>query len=431
MPARPSPVVVSLKPRDPNPRWHDARSWFGGQPRLGGQPWPRGRKSGQALPFAAQLDLAELAAAHPDSPLPKSGSLAFFLDEGAVVFVPDRADRTPTPTPANAVGCYEPEGDIFPQKPSPYTRFAFPFWPIAFTTLGVSGDMPDFDDDDSVEGLQEALSAAVAAAFEKREFFFTAKQAIVAAGETVMPFWWHGPLTYAEHLRIAQFHAGDVERARRPYLEKARSEVVRLTPKKRFSLFGTRPTPPDPALEKAQKELARAEAQDARYRRQLAGFDAFIAEADAFAAGRDPWTPMTPAEVEAFRALFKRGRTEFEDIARYRTPHSPEDIATSTMLAMMTGDETAFAALPVPYRDYINTRYRLTSSGWHQIFGLGVDIQGSAISENVDNHLLLQLMYDDMVAWRFGDMGAFQFWITPEALAARDWNAASLTFECH
>jgi hypothetical protein len=422
---------VSLKPREPGPGWFDATSWFGGQPRLGGEPWPVGRKTGRPLVFAAQLDLAEIAAVLPDSPLPKRGSLAFFLDEGAVVFISDRADRTPTPIPPNAIPAYERDGDIFPDKPSPFARMAFPYWPVAFTALNVSGAMPDFEAEDQVDSLQAAMSAAVASTFERREYFFSAKQAAEAVGEAAIPFWWHGPRLYAEHLRIAKFHAGDVENARRPYLEKARAEVARLPPKQRFSLFGKRAAPPDPALEKAQKDLARREVQDASYRRQLAGLDAFIAQADAFAAGRDRWTAMAADDVSAFRALFKRGRTEFEDIVRYRTPHSPEDIATATMLAMMTGDEAAFAALPAPNRAYINVRYRLPTGGWHQMFGLGVDIQGAAISENIENHLLLQLMYDDMVAWRFGDMGAFQFWISPQALAARDWSAATLTFECH
>ena len=63
------------------------------------------------------------------------------------------------------------------------------------------------------------------------------------------------------------------------------------------------------------------------------------------------------------------------------------------------------------------------------MFGAGVDIQGNAAVENEGNVMLLQLVYDDMIAWRFGDMGAFQFWIPPADLAAGRWKAARVTFE--
>jgi uncharacterized protein YwqG len=36
-----------------------------------------------------------------------------------------------------------------------------------------------------------------------------------------------------------------------------------------------------------------------------------------------------------------------------------------------------------------------------------------------------------MMHWRFGDVGAYQFWIRPEDVKARNWPAAQLTFECH
>src|SRR5262245_11057968 len=96
------PIVVSRARRQPNERWTERKSWFGGRPRLGGQSWPRGKSTGKPLIFAAQLDLAEIAAANRHSPLPSDGSLAFFLDEGAVVHVPAGADLSPTNPPAGA-----------------------------------------------------------------------------------------------------------------------------------------------------------------------------------------------------------------------------------------------------------------------------------------------------------------------------------------
>jgi uncharacterized protein YwqG len=129
--------------------------------------------------------------------------------------------------------------------------------------------------------------------------------------------------------------------------------------------------------------------------------------------------------------VFERGRKEFPDLVRYRTPHRIDALLTQTLLAMATGDAAAYNAMPADVRELINTRCRLPSQGWHQMFGMGVDIQGNASVENEGNVMLLQLMYDDMMAWQFGDMGAFQFWISPADLAAANWSAAHSTFECH
>ena len=63
------------------------------------------------------------------------------------------------------------------------------------------------------------------------------------------------------------------------------------------------------------------------------------------------------------------------------------------------------------------------------MFGRGVGIQTDAACEDQGNVMLQQLVYDDMTHWEFGDMGAFQFWIPPDDLAAGNWAAARVTFE--
>jgi len=45
--------------------------------------------------------------------------------------------------------------------------------------------------------------------------------------------------------------------------------------------------------------------------------------------------------------------------------------------------------------------------------------------------MLLQLSYDYLLFWRFGDCGAYQFWIAPDDLKRGNWSAARLTFEGH
>lgn len=64
------------------------------------------------------------------------------------------------------------------------------------------------------------------------------------------------------------------------------------------------------------------------------------------------------------------------------------------------------------------------------MFGRGVDIQG-VVDERAADYLLLQLVYDDLMEWKFGDMGAYQFWISPAALQQQRWSAVELTFEAH
>lgn len=89
--------------------------------------------------------------------------------------------------------------------------------------------------------------------------------------------------------------------------------------------------------------------------------------------------------------------------------------------------------MPEAIRAVIDTQYLLPtrSCTWHQMFGMGVEIQGNAAAANEAKVMLLQLVYDDMMHWRFGDNGAFQFWISPDDLVQGNWAAAQVTFECH
>ncbi|HZI77609.1 MAG TPA: DUF1963 domain-containing protein, partial [Gemmatimonadales bacterium] len=79
----------------------------------------------------------------------------------------------------------------------------------------------------------------------------------------------------------------------------------------------------------------------------------------------------------------------------------------------------------------INSQYLLPTGSWHQMFGRGVEIQGNAAAENEGNVMLLQLVYDDLLHWRFGDMGAYQFWIPPDDLLRNNWAAVRVSFEAH
>jgi hypothetical protein len=140
---------------------------------------------------------------------------------------------------------------------------------------------------------------------------------------------------------------------------------------------------------------------------------------------------MRPADIEQLDERIKRVREEFKDFDSY-VPHRREDLETSTLLAMASADERGYAALPEPVRRFINRDCLLPSGGWHQMFGRGIEIQGDSCAMREEGYvMLLQLTYDDLMHWGFGDNGCYQFWISPADLAQRNWAAAKMTFECH
>jgi hypothetical protein len=350
----------------------------------------------------AQIDLAEVgrevARCGAPHPLP-DGALAFFIGSGGeeydspVVHVPRAGLGEPTAPPPDAPAAFELWGEIFPATYSPEAPRLFPRWPVDVTSIGVDPEVPpDADEADALEAIGAAQVAAVDRLFTRRQYFFTAKEAYKLVGETARRFWWHSAHHYAACLRAALRHAPRRIQARRQHLGAARA---------------------------AELELNAAE------------FEYFVREVTDWARGTNPWELMPPEAVTTLATTFERGRTAFAEFTRFYTPYALDDLETETLLALATADDRAYATLPEAVRELINTRYLLPTGNWHQMFGLGVDIQTNAACENEGNVMLLQLVYDDMMHWQFGDMGAFQFWIPPDDLARGNWAAARMTFECH
>jgi uncharacterized protein YwqG len=63
------------------------------------------------------------------------------------------------------------------------------------------------------------------------------------------------------------------------------------------------------------------------------------------------------------------------------------------------------------------------------MFGLA-GVKQTNLYEHLGDLLLLQLSYDDMNEWRFGDLGLWHFWLSRADAAARRWDKVTLTFEC-
>ncbi len=436
-------LIISRQPRHLGGSWDNARSWFGGKPRLGRQPWPRNALK-TPFYFVAQIDLDEVAKEIGSQVQLPDGALAFFIgtdsngmSTGAVVYVPRSELGEPTEPPPDAPAVLNAAGSLFPEFPSTFnsdTPRLFPFWPVNITTLNVETSAPpDADDEDGYEATEALLKAQIAAVdrhFTRREFFLTANEAFKVLGDAPRPCWWHTAHHYAACLRTdlvdAMPHILDFHRRA---LDRARTQSANLRPTGLLSALGLRSAKRTPEVQKAEDEVSRCETVLADLRRLVPEFERFVQDVGDWVRGKDPWEFMPREAVEEFKSTFERGKKAFSKFRRY-TPQFFDQLETETLLALTTADDRAYATMPEALRTLINTKYLLPSEYWHQMFGWGVDIQG-AVWDYADHVLLLQLVYDDMMHWDFGDIGAYQFWITPNDLLLGNWDAVKVTFECH
>ena len=412
-------IAIIRKARDKDRDWSDDRSWFGGLPKLGGQAWPRG-KNGVPLPFVAQLDLAEIAAANPDTPLPKEGSLAFFINEGAVLHVPP-GDHQPTPAPEGLPHAYEEDGYPLPETRSPLTHPLFPFWPVEPARMRLPEDLPPVSEDEEDLAIIDAAQIAASAAITpRREYAFSAGGRLtdgIAGAETV---WWYGAGLVLRQLQAALAYVPRAIAGRESSIAKGKEYQARLLA----------------APELDEKALADSRAWEERNRADIPKIEAegrglaeFAARFETFVAGRDPWSEMTAEEAALLKDVMETARRDFEQLCRFNVSSSLRDVRDATIRRMITGDRRAAAAIPDAVLALLNEQYRLPTSWQHQMFGLGGCRQTNRYDHLCD-HLLLQIVYDDLPEFRFGDMGLYQFWISPEALAAGRWDKVELTFEC-
>jgi hypothetical protein len=140
---------------------------------------------------------------------------------------------------------------------------------------------------------------------------------------------------------------------------------------------------------------------------------------------------MDAGDAASLVAAHQGCRTEFEALLRWKIPVYLENLETVTLNRLLGGEDDAYATLPAGAREIVNREHLLPPGPGHQMFGQFVAIQGNAAEENYDRFMLLQLSYDYLQFWNFGDAGAYQFWIKPDDLKRGNWSAAKLTFECH
>ena len=430
-------LVISRQPRHIGSGWHDARSWFGGQPQLGRQPWPRDAVRQIPFYFMAQIDLAEVWREIAASGMPwPDGALAFFIGppadelDCAVVHVPRSELGEPTAPPPDAPAVFVVEGDMFPTSFDDDAPRLFSRWPVDITALDIRppdvGE--DADEDDIREAEDKAQVDAVIRRFIRPPYAFKAYIMYKLLGDSIRKFWWHTAHHYVACLQAGRRHTWvklsrqSLERARER-LEHIRSAGVRVSVARSNEYAAE--------VKKAEDEVTKCEVRLAEIEQRAAEFERFVSEVVEWVPDTDPWELMPPEAIERLVSTFERGQTAFGKYPRFHEPLDFDDLETETLKVLATADDRAYATMPEALRTKINWQYIMPSTGcgWHQMFGRGVDIQGNAALENEGNVMLLQLVYDDMMHWRFGDIGAFQFWIPPEDLANGNWAAVRLTFE--
>jgi hypothetical protein len=367
----PCPVVLARKVRRAGDDWTETASWLGGLPRLAGADWPRDA-GGRPLPFAAQIDLAELAHVGPRSPLPGQGSLAFFLGEGAVIAVPPGSHEFTKP-PDDLPPAYEEGGAPLPAQPTRLSRYLFPFWPVEPVAVPLPRDIADGDGD------PEAVESAVADTVRER---FGEPYGLLMDGDDGT-LWWYGVFHLADQLREA------LDGADRP-------------------LAAQSPLEDCPLEERAEQEAA--------------ALPAMIEAMDGFTAGRDPWEPLTTEERDLVVEILDEIHRRHGRLVRHTLPQSLEPLQALCVRAMISGSEEAFAALPDHIRARIAGGHRVPASIRHQMF-----TPRGALDGRDDELLLLQLAPDDLMEWR--QEGAWRFRISRQDAALGNWDGARLTRE--
>ncbi|PZQ57110.1 MAG: DUF1963 domain-containing protein [Novosphingobium pentaromativorans] len=406
----PRPVVLVRKARSRSRDWFGDSSWLGGLPKLAGIPWPRDR-DGAPLPFAAQIDLAGIAAACPEAPLPAAGSLAFFVGTGAVVPVPAGNHEFSTPPP-HLPPAYDEGGFPLPRHASRLSHDLFPFWPVDAVAVPLPEDLRDPHELGNEEAVENAVTAWLGTRYPLRA-------GPLEVQEPVERVWWHGAIHLARLFHVALDEASRLIEKRAARTGGARGDV---------ELLGADPATTPLRLEAAQRAFDREDARLLACKAQHAALAQVVEAMDGFTADRDPWTPLANEELGVLRDVIAHVNRDCADLVRHHAPETIAQLAAFSLRAMVSGPPEALAQVSDAELARINAGYRLANRHQHEVFGPG----GSSRTAHDDHRgdiLLLQLAYDDMMEWNWGEMGLYQFWISPADLAARRWDRVSLTFE--
>lgn len=381
------PVTLLRAPRLNGVSWEEALCWFGGLPRLGNQAWPRTRKTKTPMAFLTQIDLAHFREIGGSDLLPADGWLAFFLDgdgrECSVLHIEGADLPARTTPPSDAIrdwhwfGRHGVATDFLYGAPS---KFELPYFPIDLINAGLC---PNSD-------IQTAIASInVHAPLQSNG---PSKTLVNEATSETAIFFGHAVQHFAAVLRIAAGKTGDLIKKKTEYV----SEEQRI-------------------------ELEQAEPR----------FISLCREIDLWSKAIPLYSILTTEDAERLKEYFIKLQANEFDAFMQGNRLLKGDLLLSTYFAFYASSDDVFRLLPKTIQCELSENRRLPAGHWHQMFGAGFDIQGNASFEHANDHMLLQLCYDDIMGWRFGDVGVFQFWISPNNLKKRRWDKVSVTFEGH
>lgn len=130
-------------------------------------------------------------------------------------------------------------------------------------------------------------------------------------------------------------------------------------------------------------------------------------------------------------SLYHNQAPEAPFFARHTiAPHPLSDASAHSKNAVWADMERLF---PAPSHDPKQVRpFHPQLAGpyrWHQMFGVGMEIQ-TTVEEHESDHLLFQFHPEHAMHPDWSDMGVYQFWISADALAIADWSRVHMTYAC-
>ncbi len=420
-------VFLCRKPRAAGDVTRIGTSWIGGLPALGGLDWPRDRL-GYLMHHVMQIDLSEAGPKLNVQGLPVQGSLAVFASLGgdkattfetALRYVINPSNPTLPPEPLSPIEDNTVGGD-YVHGADPDTLGTLPRW--ALDLIGFDASQSDIPVKDR-ESLREALSLIYPLGTEMN---FSARAFAKDLPNGVKPSYWHS----------AQLFARSFDQAvRSDYNIKSCLDMVDRTTAalERFKQTGL----PKGAKPKMMEEtIARNIAQVERMRSLKPDMERGAQTLKDWAFAHDPWEVMSTADLKGFEQAFvpfSYADQGSDEQLFYRYSHnsygSLEQLTNATLQVMATGPQEIFELLPDSVQRALDET-QLTPGMPHQMFGIPADIQGGA-GEHERDHLLLQIVHDDLIGLRLGDVGHIQIWISPKNLAAGRFDRAVSFFEGH
>lgn len=408
------PAVILRRSGLPVPRNHPARSFFGGLPRLPPElSWPVfGVHEGAAHPmFIAQIDLAEVPLP-PDTPMPRSGTLFVFYDpsndapnddEAVVLYHPCAGNEFPERPPTHSVRLWLDGGwqwlDPTDDPPSG-VGFKQPIHFVAFTSycdyVGAENYNPlePTETPNPRELLLNELDKKLAhERMEPWPGYFG--EAVRDAGPQWLFMW--GVILHSARAVYHEIDLHDFQLRNSP--PEVRAELTRL------------------------KEVAASWVQRAREH-----------------AISEPCDSQTQLEYDQVWKSLEAAAHALRRAQSYLYVGKYPVIAARLVCNLCAIESTeALARVPVSFRksleaearwNFQEDHRRLTRARpVHQMLGYGESVQSGPMEHDSDV-LLLQIKGDAGLEW-FQNVGcALQLWITPEALANRNFAAVRMSLEC-